>query len=402
LRPSWFVTLLIAPRCSPESAQISNTRRTGDSDGLDDLNPEFFIAPVGKLMSGHVRCPAGLLVQLATRLVTPRWLLRFRRQVRASCILVQEDSVLARFRDTYWIRKQVVVAIAAMLLASVCLSACDTNDAGPVGQAGTTAGSSATSQPTSPASEPTTTEAPSYQYIGEITLPVPQGSGGGVETIAYSIGSPIVSENPPAEATDIPAACDQTYQGSGTNVWVPGQITVRAQAGPYAAEIGIAGGDIVGSDVYDGAVAQGGADLTNGLLAEAVESGGQWSCGEDSGGTDSVDSGSPTFDVSLKSGQAATFPIWVVGFDVVDNSAPTFSAAMNIDWIFNGFTSLSGENLQISSVSGPHAVQCSTPEYTGSVSGVSLFGTPPFTYRTTIIEGDETTSPGPIVTCRAA
>jgi hypothetical protein len=228
---------------------------------------------------------------------------------------------------------------------------------------------------TSPSTNPQGVSSGNYTNIGTETVSLDPGSGGGQAVLSYSIGSPVVAANPPKAAAQVFSACDmQTATLTGQSVFVPGSLTITFQGGPYASQVHVNGGDI-GSLANESLV--GGANLADGVLAEAVAVNGQWSCGDSTGG---LVNGSSGFEATISPGQSVTYPIWVIAENALNNGTPTFSQTANPDWAFTGNTVTGGLPDAISA-SGPHAFVCSTDP--NAQQEVSLFASPPFTMTPT-------------------
>ena len=229
----------------------------------------------------------------------------------------------------------------------------------------------------------TTTTAPSskFTYIGSISN---SGPTGGTITDAYSIGSPVVSNSPPAGASDVIGACNiQSLLGS---VYIPGTVTITLSDATLPENISIRGGDIQ----YAGETLEGEQAYPS-YLSEAVEVSGVWYCSQQ----DDVPQSAAT--VEMQPGQNMTLSIWVIGPSFVSNNNPTFSASANPDWSFVGSTTDTDLSASSTSASGPHAFVCtaSSGNDTDLLPGpaVSLFATPPFMLNFTSGNANTCSSP---------
>lgn len=235
-------------------------------------------------------------------------------------------------------------------------------------------GSRPTTAPTSmvpPTSAPTTTTAPvTYTTIGTLVFAVTKSTGGGTASLTYSVGKPITGDAPPPAASAALSSCDIGTLTTRGSIYVPGDVQVTFEGGPYPEKLSLRGGDITGA-----------AASTNEhtVLREAIDVDGSWSCGQTHG---LVVTGSGAYEVTFDPNQRSTFPVWVFAIGGINNEAPTFNAATNIAWSFTGATLSVGPGAKKSG-SGPHVYTCGLTGI-GSVASpttlrVSLFGSPPLT-----------------------
>lgn len=207
---------------------------------------------------------------------------------------------------------------------------------------------------TSRRSGPTNSPHSGYTYIGTIAE---QLQGGGSESVAYSIGTPVTLGDS-QEAQSIVSNCGGTGIGNDPSAYLNDVVAV-----PGRAKVTYTGTIPMTLDIWPGDTY---GYYPSASMPEMVGNGnGQWSCNNNTGGFQ--------YD-NLAPGRGFTVDIWVFLAGVITNDAPTFNPAQYPLFGFSGVT-IAGPDPGGSTLSatGPHAWVCPGGS-TACSPYISLFG----------------------------